>query len=78
MSTQDTSFHVGHESTTEFSFEAVSISKLEATSSSGSVINSESIWKKEAITILGDYFLSKNEEVKANNYYKLLKIKKNN
>ena len=42
------------------------------------IINSESIWKKEAITILGDYFLSKNEEVKANNYYKLLKIKKNN
>tara|TARA_X000001036_G_scaffold94703_1_gene87374 strand:- start:9388 stop:9939 length:552 start_codon:yes stop_codon:yes gene_type:complete len=42
------------------------------------IINSESIWKKEAITLLGDYFLSKNEEVKANNYYKLLKIKKNN
>ena len=42
------------------------------------IINSESIWKKEAITLLGDYFLSKNEEVKANSYYKLLKIKKNN
>ncbi len=42
------------------------------------IINSESIWKKEAVTILGDYFFNKGEKIKANNYYKLLKLKKIN
>jgi hypothetical protein len=42
------------------------------------IINSESIWKKEAITILGNYFFNKGEKIKANNYYKLLKSKKVN
>ena len=41
------------------------------------IINSESIWRRTAIKILGDYFLYKGENLKSEEYYKLLKIKEN-
>ena len=41
------------------------------------IINSESIWRGTAIKILGDYFLYKGENLKSEEYYKLLRIKEN-
>lgn len=40
------------------------------------IINSKSIWRSDAIKILGDYFLHKGELNKSNEYYNLLKIDK--
>jgi predicted negative regulator of RcsB-dependent stress response len=42
------------------------------------IINSESIWRNIAINLMADYFLSKNQKTKANEYFQLLnkKIKK--
>ena len=37
------------------------------------IINSDSIWKNNAAKILGDYFLYKNENIKSQNYYKMIK-----
>lgn len=37
-----------------------------------SIINSESIWKKESIEIIGDYFLNKGDKLKSEEFYKLL------
>ncbi len=39
------------------------------------IINSNSVWKNQAINLLADYFLSKGEKLKANEYYKLLSAK---
>lgn len=39
------------------------------------IINSESAWKNQAINLLADYFLSKGEKLKADEYYKLLSAK---
>ena len=36
------------------------------------VINSNSIWRNLAINLMSDYFLSKNQESKANEYLQLL------
>tara|TARA_B100000945_G_C20375761_1_gene594475 strand:- start:628 stop:1200 length:573 start_codon:yes stop_codon:yes gene_type:complete len=36
------------------------------------IINSDSVWKNQAINLLADYFLSKGEKLKADEYYKLL------
>ena len=40
------------------------------------IINSNSVWRKQAINLIADYFLSKGENIKAEEYYKLLVIKK--
>ena len=39
------------------------------------IINSNSIWKIEATRLIGDYFSSIGENIKAEEYYKLLNIK---
>lgn len=39
------------------------------------VINSNSVWKESAIKLIADYFSSKNEKNKAEEYYKLLNQK---
>ncbi len=39
------------------------------------IINSQSVWKTQAINLLADYFLSKGEKLKADEYLKLLNIK---
>ncbi len=39
------------------------------------IINSNSIWRNDAIRLLGDYFYHKGEEIKASEYYKLLNTK---
>ena len=41
------------------------------------IINSDSVWKAEAIQIMGDYFKSNGENKKSKEYYNLLKITKN-
>jgi hypothetical protein len=41
------------------------------------VINSNSVWRKIAINLISEYFFSKNQAVKAEEYIKLLNIKKN-
>ena len=41
------------------------------------VINSDSVWKAQAIQIMGDYFKSNGENKKSKEYYNLLKITKN-
>ena len=41
------------------------------------VIESESIWRNVAISLISDYFLSKNQKIKANEYIQLLNNKKN-
>ena len=40
------------------------------------IINSESIWRNMAIKLISDYFLSKNQKIKANEYNQLLNDKK--
>ncbi len=54
---------------TEFADEDVIIKTLSP------VINSKSVWRKDAINILGDFFSNKGENFKANEYYDLLKKK---
>ena len=39
------------------------------------IINSNSVWRKQAINLIADYFLSKGEKIKAEEYYKLLDIR---
>ena len=39
------------------------------------IINSNSVWKESAIKLIADYFSSKNEKNKAEEYYKLLNQK---
>ena len=39
------------------------------------IINSNSVWKESAINLIADYFSSKNEKNKAEEYYKLLNKK---
>ena len=41
------------------------------------VIESESIWRNIAISVMSNYFLSKNQKIKANEYIQLLNNKKN-
>tara|TARA_B000000437_G_scaffold145960_1_gene106463 strand:- start:73 stop:657 length:585 start_codon:yes stop_codon:yes gene_type:complete len=41
------------------------------------IINSNSIWKKESIEIIGDYFLSKGDKLKSEEFYKLLENNEN-
>ena len=36
------------------------------------IINSESVWRVMAVNLISDYFLSKNQKVKANEYIQLL------
>ena len=40
------------------------------------VINSDSVWRSMAIRLISDYFLSKDQKLKAENYIKLLNDKK--
>ena len=40
------------------------------------IINSDSVWRKIAIRLLSDYFLSQNQKIKANEYIQLLSDKK--
>ena len=42
-----------------------------------SVINSDSIWRNMSIKLISEYFLSKNQKIKADEYIKLLRQKKN-
>ena len=39
------------------------------------IINSDSIWKNQSINLLAEYFLSKGEKIKADEYFKLLNLK---
>ena len=41
------------------------------------VINSDSIWRNMSIKLISEYFLSKNQKIKADEYIKLLSEKKN-
>ena len=41
------------------------------------IINSESIWKKEASKLAADYFLNKGDTSKSKEFYKLLKNTQN-
>ena len=41
------------------------------------VINSDSIWRNMSIKLISEYFLSKNQKIKADEYIKLLSQKKN-
>ena len=41
------------------------------------IINSSSAWKNMAIDIISQYFISKNQNLKADEYLQLLKNKKN-
>ena len=41
------------------------------------VINSDSIWRNMSIKLISEYFLSKNQKIKADEYIKLLRQKKN-
>jgi len=41
------------------------------------IINSNSVWRKLAIKLISDYFFFKNQEIKANEYIKLLNKKIN-
>ena len=38
------------------------------------IINSDSIWRKEAILLLSQYFSSKGENIKSDEYYQLLSV----
>ena len=38
------------------------------------IVNSDSVWRPEAIKILGDYFFYKGEKRKSEEYYNLLKV----
>jgi predicted negative regulator of RcsB-dependent stress response len=40
------------------------------------IINSDSVWRSMAIRLISDYFLSKDQKLKAENYIKLLNDKK--
>ena len=40
------------------------------------IINSDSVWRNIAIELISDYFLSKNQEIKASEYIQLLNNKK--
>jgi predicted negative regulator of RcsB-dependent stress response len=40
------------------------------------IINSDSVWRNIAIELISDYFLSKNQEIKASEYKQLLNNKK--
>jgi len=39
------------------------------------IVNSDSVWRPQAIKILGNYFFNKGEQQKSNEYYNLLKAK---
>jgi len=39
------------------------------------IVNSDSVWRPQAIKILGDYFYNKGEKQKSDEYYNLLKTK---
>ena len=41
------------------------------------ILNSKSIWKPHSLLLLGDYFLSKNEKLKAKEYYNKILLEKN-
>ena len=41
------------------------------------IINSRSVWRKIAINLISDYFLSKNQKSKADEYMRLLSTEKN-
>ena len=41
------------------------------------IINSRSVWRKIAINLISDYFLSKNQKSKADEYMRLLRTEKN-
>ena len=41
------------------------------------IINSESIWRQNAIEIIGGYFLSKGDKIKSEEFYNLLDKSKN-
>ena len=40
------------------------------------IINSNSQWRNEVINLLGEYFLSKGEKLKSQEYFNLLNVKK--
>jgi len=41
------------------------------------IVNSDSVWRKMAIELISDYFISKNQTVKASEYIQLLNSKNN-
>ena len=41
------------------------------------IVNSDSAWRKMAIELISDYFISKNQTVKASEYIQLLNSKNN-
>ena len=41
------------------------------------VINSDSIWKSHSLLLMGNYFLSKGEKIKANDFYNKIILSKN-
>ena len=52
------------------------LNELELLESISPIINNESLWKPHALMLIGDYFLSKNENLKAKEYYlQILNIK---
>lgn len=54
---------------TEFADEDIIIKTLNP------IINSKSVWRSDAINLLGDFFTNRGENFKAKEYYDLLKIK---
>lgn len=42
------------------------------------IINSDSVWKNMAIELISDYYLSKNQNIKSNEYLKILNKRKKN
>ncbi len=54
---------------TEFADEDIIIKTLNP------IINSKSVWRSDAINLLGDFFSNRGENFKAKEYYDLLKIK---
>ena len=57
-------------------FESTFVSEIELLESLKPLINNESLWKQHALMLLGDYYVSKNENIKAREFYsEILKIK---
>ena len=57
-------------------FESAFVSEIELLQSLSSLINNESLWRQHALMLLGDYYVSKKENIKAKEFYsEILTIK---
>lgn len=57
-------------------FESTFVSEIELLESLKPLISNESLWKHHALMLLGDYYVSKNENIKAKEFYsEILRIK---